>query len=71
MIVGDADRRQREVSAFWRWRLVTATGVVADLRAQGDRAATVHEEAQARLQQVEGTLQVCVGGVVFGVHVWF
>ncbi|CAB1106327.1 unnamed protein product [Ectocarpus sp. CCAP 1310/34] len=46
VILGDADRHQREVSAFGRWRLVTATGVMADLRAQGNRAAKVHEEAQ-------------------------
>lgn len=65
-----ADRsRQRELSAFWRWRLATATGVVADLRAQRDRAA--HHEAQVRRQQVEDTLQVCVGGLVLRVgFVW-
>ncbi|CAB1102337.1 unnamed protein product [Ectocarpus sp. CCAP 1310/34] len=65
VILRDAGRsRQREVSDFWRWRLATATGVVADLRVQHERAAAEHEAARAADREAAQERQEAAVGVV-------
>ncbi|CAM9321768.1 unnamed protein product, partial [Ectocarpus sp. 6 AP-2014] len=65
VILQDADRsRQREVSLFWRWRLASSTGIVADLRAQGERAAAENEAARAiDREAAQGRQEAAVGMV--------
>ncbi|CBJ31457.1 expressed unknown protein [Ectocarpus siliculosus] len=65
VILKDADRsRQREVSVFWRWRLASSTGIVADLRAQGERAAAENEAARAiDREAAQGRQEAAVGMV--------
>ncbi|CAB1115851.1 unnamed protein product [Ectocarpus sp. CCAP 1310/34] len=69
VIIRDADRsRQREVSAFWRWRLATATGVVTGLRAQYERAAPEHETDRAADREAAQERREAAVGVVTAVE---